>query len=115
MDPLTIIERYGIALTILFGLGWFLKRDLWPFAREEIRQYRIDRTAERAAQTATITSLTTIATEAHAKHSALLQTMTVQIEALAHAQLETVQTIKTLREEQMLILAYLRNKTPRHS
>lgn len=82
MNALDAIDKYGLPITIVVLLAVFWKRDIWPFLTTQINTWQAERTAERKQYIDSINALTTVATESHATHAALMREQAMQLQSL---------------------------------
>lgn len=96
MDIGTAIDRYGIPIAIIIGIGVSWDRKIWPFIVAQITTWQADRKAERECMTdnrikerdAFLASLTALQQTADAAHQSRIDQDRIfaqQIEAMAKA------------------------------
>lgn len=96
MDFATLVKDFGLPIAIIGVLGWFLFKELWPWAKTQIEKSNAERKAERDAFLQTLAAFRALAEQQHGRHFDTMTDFTKQLEHLSDAVAEIAIVVRTL-------------------
>ncbi len=85
MEPIAIIKEFGFYAATMLALGFFLRRDVWPFCMRQIETRYSDSQLRHMKMLAIIENLTEQVTAQRAQSIEALHTLAIQMTELTQS------------------------------
>jgi hypothetical protein len=96
MDFGSFVKEFGLPVAIIGVLGWFLFKELWPWAKAQVEIITRQREEERQQFLSTLAAYRALAEQQHARHFDTMMDFTHQLELLGKAVADIAIVVRSL-------------------